>query len=136
MVNTIIIVAALAATRPHHVTPDALERSVLDSVRQVESGGHPNPERAVGDSGKAIGPYQIWHAYWADALEYDPSIGGTYADCRNAAYAERVILAYWHRYAPPSPSAEQLARIHNGGPKGWKSKATLKYWLRVQANMR
>lgn len=136
MVNTIIIVAALAATRPHRVTPNALERSVLDSVRQVESGGHPNPERAVGDSGKAIGPYQIWHAYWADALEYDPSIGGTYADCRNAAYAERVILAYWHRYAPPSPSAEQLARIHNGGPKGWKSKATIKYWLRVQANMR
>lgn len=136
MVNTIIIVAALAATRPHHITPNALERSVLDSVRQVESGGHPNPELAVGDSGKAIGPYQIWHAYWADAVQYDPSIGGTYADCRNAAYAERVILAYWHRYAPSSPSAEQLARIHNGGPKGWKSKATVKYWLRVKANMR
>ncbi len=136
MVNTIIIVAALAITRQHHVKPDALERAVLDSVRQVESGGHPNPERATGDSGRAIGPYQIWRAYWADALEYDPSIGGTYQDCRNAAYAERVILAYWHRYAPPAPTAEQLARIHNGGPKGWKSKATIKYWLRVQANLR
>lgn len=136
MVNTIIIVAVLAITRPHHVKPDALERAVLDSVRQVESGGHPDPERAVGDCGRAIGPYQIHREYWADAVVYDPNLGGRYEDCRNAAYAERVILAYWHRYAPPAPTAEQLARIHNGGPKGWKLKATIKYWLRVQANLR
>jgi len=27
---------------------------------------------------------------------------------------------------------EMLARIHNGGPRGYLKPATLKYWLKVQ----
>jgi len=27
---------------------------------------------------------------------------------------------------------EDLARIHNGGPNGYKSKLTIKYWERVK----
>lgn len=110
-------------------------RPLLDAIRSKESGGHPDPANAVGDGGKAIGPYQIWEAYWQDAVEHDPSIGGTYEDCRDAAYAERIILAYWSRYAP-SYDHETLARIHNGGPKGHRRRGTLGYWRDVQARLR
>jgi len=49
----------------------------------------------------------------------------------------RVFDAYMKRYAreawtdPSKFDAEKVARIHNGGPKGYKKKATEKYWKKV-----
>ena len=90
----------------------------------------------VGDGGKAIGPYQIWREYWQDAVEFDKTIGGKYEDCMNKAYAEKIVRAYWKRYAPKGATLEQLARIHNGGPKGHTRTATLKYWQKIVKAMR
>lgn len=89
----------------------------------------------MGDNGRAIGPFQIWKSYWQDAVEHDKNIGGRYEDCKNEDYARRIVLAYWDRYAPADATDEQLARIHNGGPKGHKLKATLKYWAKVKKEM-
>ena len=85
---------------------------ILPALAQVESGGNAN---AVGDKGKAIGIYQIHWAYWKDATDHDPSIGGSYRDCFDPVYAEKVVRAYLARYAPKNATLEQLARIHNGG---------------------
>jgi hypothetical protein len=131
MLTTLIVAFTLAVQIPAGFDP----RPVLDAIRQVETGGHRDPVNAVGDGGKAIGPYQIHRVYWQDAVERDPSLvanGETYANVRNQAYAERVILAYWSRYAP-SWDAQTLSRIHNGGPKGHRRRATLGYWGKVQA---
>lgn len=104
----------------------------MEAIRQVESGGNPN---LVGDNGKAIGSYQIWRVYWQDAVEHDKSIGGKYEDCKKDWYAERIVVAYWNRYAPKNATDEQLARIHNGGPKGHKSAKTIKYWNKVKKEL-
>ena len=61
-------------------TASAQSTALLDAIRRVETGGCKNPANAVGDNGKAIGPFQIHRVYWQDAVEHDPSIGGTYAD--------------------------------------------------------
>mgnify|MGYP006274859625 CR=1 FL=1 len=105
---------------------------LLDAIRQVESGGDCS---LVGDGGKAIGPYQIHQSYWADAVQHDPTIGGTYADCVDEQYARRVVVAYLHRYGR-GKSDEQLARIHNGGPRGHLKMATLKYLAKIKREMR
>jgi hypothetical protein len=100
----------------------------------VETGGQPNEGRdAVGDGGAALGPYQIHREYWQDAVERDKSLGGTYEDVKDPAYAERVVRAYMARYAPKGADFETLARIHNGGPKGAKKESTMGYWGRVKA---
>jgi hypothetical protein len=39
------------------------------------------------------------------------------------------------RYAPKGASDEVLARIHNGGPKGYKKTATVKYWNKVKKEL-
>lgn len=104
----------------------------LEAIRQVESHGN---DKAVGDGGKAIGPYQIWHSYWKDAIEHDKTIGGKYEDCYNPAYAARVVRAYMARYAPKGASLEVMARIHNGGPKGHQKAATAAYWAKVQKEL-
>ena len=113
---------------------DAIAQSdrLLDAIEQVESGGRVN---AVGDNGKAIGPFQIHRVYWQDAVEHDPSIGGSYSDCRDPQYARRIVRAYMDRYAPRGASDEVLARIHNGGPKGHRKDATIKYWVKVRKRL-
>lgn len=108
---------------------------ILDAIRQTETGGEADPANAVGDGGKAIGPFQIHKAYWQDAVAHDPSIGGTYQDCRDEAYARRIVLAYLSRYCTVWTD-ETVARIHNGGPKGHRKAATLPYWRKVKAALR
>lgn len=110
---------------------DAL-RPFLDAVSVVESNGK---DSAVGDNGNALGRFQIWEIYWKDAVEYCPELGGRYKDVTTKEYAERIVVAYLMRYGRKfiaDNDLQSLARIHNGGPKGYKAKATLKYWKKVE----
>jgi hypothetical protein len=130
------IIATLACVYGAVAAPPAdydLDR-VLDAIRIVETGGEKDPANAVGDNGRSIGPFQIQRGYWQDALEHDPSIGGTYADCKDETYARRVIRAYLSRYVK-TWNDETVARIHNGGPSGAKKKSTIKYWQKVRKHL-
>jgi len=108
---------------------DSEWRSFYNALRLSETSAEPNEGLgAVGDNGNAIGPYQIWSAYYADAKEYDASIAGTYEDVKDdKVLSEKVVKAYICRYLPKNGSMEDAARIHNGGPKGHKKKSTLGY---------
>ena len=135
LMSTLATILAIAVAVPPPSNPyNAPGRALFDAIRQVESGGAADPGSLLGDSGASLGPYQIQRRAWIDAMKYDPSIGGTYQDCRNQAYAERVMVAYWSRYAPDW-KPETLARIHNGGPAGHRRKATAGYWLKVQRRL-
>ena len=119
-----VFVCARAGAHP----PAALTPDLLDAIRQVESNGD---DAAVGDGGKAIGAYQIWYGYWQDAYEFDKSLGGSYRDCYNPEYARRVVIAYMTRYAPKNATAQDLARIHNGGCNILKKKKTSVAWMKT-----
>ena len=130
------IIATLACVYGAVAAPPAdydLDR-VLDAIRIVETGGEKDPANAVGDNGRSIGPFQIQRAYWQDGLEHDPSIGGTYADCKDETYARRVVRAYLSRYVK-TWNDETVARVHNGGPSGAKKKGTIKYWQKVRKHL-
>jgi len=108
-------------------------RKLLDAICKVESNCDPSK---VGDDGDSIGAYQIQYAYWLDATEFS-GIGGEYEDVLNDEYAQQIILAYWNRYATMKrlgriPTDEDKARIHNGGPNGYKKTSTVKYWNKIQ----
>ena len=95
----------------------------------------------IGKDGE-IGWYQILPDFWTDALEHDPSIGGEYEDvAKDKDYAEKVILAYWDRYATEKRigrpvTDEDRARIHNKGPNGYKKDSSIRYWIKVQDELR
>jgi len=105
---------------------------LLEAIRIVESNNNPN---AVGDSGNAIGIYQIWEDYHTDACMAG-NINGEYLDCYNPVYAENVVVEYMKRYATERRlgvvTPEKIARMHNGGPNGWRIGATDKYWAKVE----
>jgi len=110
-------------------------RAILDAIRTVETGGEADPDRAIGDKGKALGAYQIHRGYWLDATEKDPALRALgYESVTNREIAERVVIAYLTRYAPDW-KLETVARIHNGGPKGHRKESTLDYARKVRAAM-
>ena len=129
MFRTCFIVSLFFVSSSFGISEKELTR-VLQAIRIVESNNTPS---AVGDGGNAIGVYQIWESYWKDATEFS-NLGGKYRDCFTRNYSIKVFDAYMKRYAreawtdPAKFDAEKVARIHNGGPKGYKKTATEKYW--------
>ena len=128
MILTLSLILALAAplgTTNH----DAL----IDAVHMVESSGRTGP--ILGDGGAALGPLQIHRACWQDA-----NLPGRYADCADLEYSKRVFRAYMARSATARrlgrPVTDQdRARIWNGGPNGYKKRATINYWTKVQKEL-
>lgn len=101
----------------------------LDALAAVESGGD---DAAVNEREDAHGRFQIRAAYLADANRF---LGSSYtlADMHDQAKAERVVMAYLRHYGTERgvTSLYDLARIHNGGPKGAEKRSTLDYGARV-----
>ena len=85
--------------------------------------------------------YQIRRVYLDDLGRiYGCHFADEVATDRHAS--EQVMLAYWEYYGEQyarqtgrQPTAEVLARIHNGGPNGWRKDSTLEYWRKVKAAM-
>ena len=135
---SLIPLCLIAATSVGAEKPNT---ELLDAICQVESNCNPD---AVGDNGNAIGAYQIWYDYWYDAVTFsdddDLELSDEYKSCYDKDYSEKVVLVYWERYATMkrlgrTPTDEDRARIHNGGPNGYKIDATDGYWDKVKKRL-
>ena len=114
-------------------------RKLFDAIRLVESKGN---NWAIGDKGKARGPYQITHSYWKDAARQGKVNWDFSTYVWDPKYSEQIMLWYWRRYCPDAldafyltENAETLIRVHNGGPNGQDKPKTLRYWQNVRAVM-
>ncbi len=99
----------------------------------VESSGRLSPPD--GRNGE-VGPLQITAAVIQDVNR----LGHNYSlsDAREFPKAKTICLIYLGHYATPErlhhePTLQDMARIWNGGPNGWKKRATLPYWAKVRA---
>lgn len=103
----------------------ALDR-LLDAIAIVESNGNPH---AVGDGGRAIGAYQIHKSYWKDGTRF-LGVTWSYEQAKDPAKAREVVRAYLLHYGRDKGLLDK-ARIHNGGPRGYRKDATLNYARRI-----
>jgi hypothetical protein len=105
---------------------DAMDR-LLDAIAVVESRDNPG---AVGDHGRAVGVYQIHRSYWAEGTEL---LGVTwkYGEARDPQKARQVVRAYLSYYGRGKTLLD-MARIHNGGPRGHQKAATLTYARKIE----
>jgi len=90
----------------------------------------------VGDNGGAIGVLQMHKAYVQDAAEFAKK-DWVHEDCLEPEIAVKIFRAYMARYATKKrlgrkPTLQDIARIHNGGPNGYKKDSTLRYWKIVK----
>ena len=116
--------------------------ALLDAIEQVESGGDPN---AVGDGGEAVGSFQI-HKIYVDDVNRINTFGPKYSydDRYDKDKSREMTKAYlcwyirftrgiWKKPEWEGRRWEYMARIHNGGPDGWKKESTKAYWEKVKA---
>ena len=109
--------------------------AVASAMMIVESGGDPE---AVGDEGYAIGVLQIHKAYWEDVCRI-LGVDWPYERAKDPVYAITALWAYTRHYTEAAGIdwvPRNIARIHNGGPDGWKQACTLEYWEKIRAEMK
>ena len=90
-----------------------------------------------GDGGNARGPLQIHYDCWLDGRQLESE---TYDACERLDYSLMIFRRYMERYATEKRlgrpvTHEDMARIWNGGPSGYKKQSTEAYWAKVQAAM-
>lgn len=116
---------------------------LLDAIEYVESGGDP---KAVGDNGNAVGSFQIWKIYVDDVNrigrinhkdKYSNPTQWKYHHRESQVCSRWIVRDYLKHYATKKrigrePTFEDMARIHNGGPNGWKKESTKSYWEKVK----
>jgi hypothetical protein len=100
--------------------------TLLDVLACVESNNDPN---AVGDRGRALGVYQIHRAYWEDGIRL-LGVNWPYREAFNPDKARCVVRAYLLHHGA-NKTLTDMARIHNGGPRGHYRRITLGYAQRV-----
>lgn len=112
--------------------------TLLMAISIVES---KNNDNAVGKHGE-IGRYQIRQCYLDDANRFLKS-NYTLQDMKNPDIAKQVVIAYLTHYGNhyqkktgKTPTFEIYARIHNGGPYGYKKDCTIPYWKKLEKELK
>ncbi|MBI2100427.1 MAG: hypothetical protein HYT47_00145 [Candidatus Vogelbacteria bacterium] len=115
--------------------------ALLEVLVTVESGGN---DWVIGDrhlTAKAYGLLQVRQPVCDD---YNRA-HGTNHQARdlpgNRKLSKKICKWYLMTYGSKKrlgrePTAEDLARIWNGGPRGWQSRSTVRYWQRVKARLK
>ena len=100
---------------------------LLDAIEWVESKGD---AKAVGDGGASIGAYQIQKIYVDDINQWGHNYA--YTDRWYRDKSREMARLYLIHYGG---TIEEMARKHNGGPRGHKKDATLDYWAKIKARL-
>ena len=116
----------------------AVDSKCMNCICQVESNCNENIGCRWDVNSYSCGPYQIKEVYYIDCSIYG-GVGSDWKTCANKKdCSEQCVQNYMKRYGTyctggPTPTCQDYARIHNGGPKGCKSSATVGYWNKVSA---
>ena len=110
---------------------------LLAALIAVESGGN---VRAVGDGGRAVGVLQI-HPVTVMDVNRIAGTSYTLADRLCPEKSKAMATIYLTHYASARrmgrpATAEEMARMWNGGPNGHRKPATHRYWAKVKRAMK
>lgn len=139
------IVFALAAILTINMFGVEVSEKLLDAIAVVESKNNAN---AKGDYSKkekcyrAIGAFQLWKVYVDDVNRISKK-SFSYDDRKDSKKSREIVKLYLEHYGRAyerktgkTASDEILARIHNGGPKGYSKDSTKKYWEKIKKELK
>lgn len=134
---------------------------LLNAICQVESGNGKylkgDKSKRTGEY-RAIGAFQLWKCYVDDVNNILKNKGiskrYTYTDRWNYQKSKEMVIIYLKHYGRQFEIDSEryitkyrpelkgkirvycndmvLSMIHNGGPKGYQKKSTLKYWEKIK----
>jgi len=111
-------------------------QAILFSISLVESNHQPE---VFNQTEQAAGYFQIRPIYAADVnriakLKHLDFTFNWPMDCKNyekSCKAVEIYTSYWCRHLGLTFNKENISRIHNGGPRNWKTKDAKRYSLKV-----
>lgn len=109
---------------------------MFDALAYVESNHGKNTVSAISQRDNSIGVYQIRPIYVRDVNRILGKKKFALRDRYDKRKSEQMIKTLTTHYIKMyhlSLTAENIARIHNGGAMGWKRYGTLEYWKKVRA---
>jgi len=133
----IVVISLLCACRAEASTPDYTIDDLIEAIIWVESKGD---DFSIGDKDKkhwAYGPMQVTEPC---VIDFNKRRGTAYQSkdmLGNRELSIQCFHVYMERYAIQrrlghEPTLEDMARIWNGGPNGYKKASTDEYWQKVQ----
>jgi hypothetical protein len=142
MMFVMMLIASICGCKEVVANDKSDFEKLLDAICIVESNGKAD---AVGDNGKAVGAYQL-HKIYVDDVNSFPEVKKagkhyTYEDRLDPEKSREITRWYLIHYgrvyqnSGKTLTLEVFARIHNGGPNGYKKKATEAYWVKVKAEL-
>ena len=111
---------------------------LISALMIVESDGRAD---AIGDSGRAVGILQITPVCVQDINRFSKvqyNLSDRADERKSVEMCWRYLYHYGNIYKRDTgkePTAEILARIWNGGPRGYNDEKTRRYWAKVQAEL-
>ncbi len=109
---------------------------LIEALIAVESGGN---TAAVGDHGHSVGILQIQQQVITDINRVYKTQYRWPVDAQDPQASRDICnlyLSYWglhfQAYKGRQATYQELARIWNGGPTGWRKTATEPYWAKVR----
>ena len=121
------------------LTATEVTNTLLDAIAYVESNYN---DSAVGDGGTAVGRYQL-HRIYVDDVNRIAGTHYTYSDRYDPVKSRQMVIIYltyygdlYTRTTGNVATNEVLARIHNGGPYGYRKPATIRYWNKVNNKLK
>ena len=125
LLTTLLLVSASC------LKADLIDDTIPYLVR-IESNGN---QYAVGDQGRSLGILQIRKEVIADVNRFS-KIKYTHEDAYSPEHAKAICRIYLQHYCTPlrlghEPTMEDLARVWNGGPNGYKRSCTLPYAVKL-----
>ena len=109
---------------------------LLAALIAVESSG---TDRAVDRAGLCHGPLQLKEIYVRDVnrIAGTSFVPADRFDRQKSVAMFRIYVAHYATRARigREPTLEDLARIHNRGPNGWRDPRSEPYWRRVKNRM-
>ncbi len=137
----IVTVIALITTSSGPAFAGTVDKTELvRALIQVESGGN---DHALGDTNKvkkAYGPLQVRQPCVDDVnRRYGTNIKAKdlLGDRATSVWVCQKYLEIFatQKRLGKEPTHEDMARIWNGGPNGWKSRSTITYWSKVKGQL-
>lgn len=104
--------------------------SIFQAIAQVETNNNNTKVGLHGETGK----YQLTKQYIDDVNRISRS-EYTYMDRLNPRKCRCMMRIYWAHYLKRHGlpyTYQNIARIHNRGPRGWQNPESVKYWCRVK----
>jgi hypothetical protein len=116
---------------------------LYEAIARVESGaGLHNRHMPSYDAvnGDAVGPFQIRPIYLQNVNEINGDSYYKLSDRRIPVKCRQMMKVYWRHFATferlgREPTLQDLARMHYGGPNGYRLDCTLEYWEKVRREL-